>query len=227
MNMERQILELKQQALASVERAARSGSVDEIRRFSDRLTEIECCEDALQNLKDRLSSLTRQKPPEIAQMRRSNGHEQSREPVSESVMARGKRDARNARQRFLEELEKRGLRCVPESNTVFRVGAHSRIIIPFANEQRQDRWFLGIPEGEDGRFCPYRAVICLCRDSAGEVKNFVIEQAVMQDIWSQMSRNSGDVKLTIVRDGSRYLLLVPGGIRLDLNPYRDRLDLID
>jgi len=105
-----------------------------------------------------------------------------------------------------------GLRAYIEKNDTW-------LSIPFATEQRPNRWFLGVPERdltEEARLF----IILLCEDS-GRVLGVVLSPELLRGIGDQISRSGGQLKFNLIRNGKRYELLIPHARSIDVS---DRVD---
>jgi hypothetical protein len=78
------------------------------------------------------------------------------------------------------------------------------VAIPFANEQRPDRWFLGISDEK------YDVVVLLCQEKDGDLFDFIVPRGLLEKFWRAFSRSGGQVKLNVSRQGKIWRLVVPG-----------------
>ncbi|MEK7762133.1 MAG: hypothetical protein AAB433_11165 [Nitrospirota bacterium] len=108
------------------------------------------------------------------------------------------------RETFLDAGAARGYRLIPRGKTIFETGKGHRVAIPFANEQRPDRWFLGISNEK------YDAVVLLCHGKDGTLFDFVVPRDFLEKFWESFSRSGGQVKLNVSRNGKTWWLVVPG-----------------
>lgn len=116
----------------------------------------------------------------------------------------GKEEGSITRNAFLDAGIDRGYRLIPRGKTVFETNKGHRVAIPFANEQRPDRWFLGISDEK------YDAVVLLCQEKEGSLFDFVIPRDFLEKFWKAFSRSGGQVKLNVSRNGKAWCLVVPG-----------------
>lgn len=126
----------------------------------------------------------------------------------------GKQLARDARRRFVKSGPARGYRLEQLSRTTYKTDDGRRVACAFANENKPDRWWLGV---EDAK---HAVVVLQCRRRDGEILDFVIPSEVSVTFWSALSRNGGQVKFNVVREGESYYLLVPGSDRFSINRFR-------
>lgn len=232
MKFQGQLSEMLIKVFDGIEKAAKNGNSSEVARLSGIARQIEQDRLSCQNISGRYAlkygidstiSIGTDNSTELpstkgSALKKSNSNEGTNE---KSKMAQGRSDGREARKHLCDELKKRGLNIGSSTRTTTQKGV---VLTAFANEQRTDRWFLGVKEGTRLSHCPFHAVICLCKTSMGETIRFVLLDSFLQKYWSTMSRSHGDVKLTIVRDDDEFYLLVPPGNRINLNSYRDNFD---
>lgn len=129
--------------------------------------------------------------------RRSRGTKSERSSV-------GREEGSLARRAFLDAGRNRGYHLVSRGKTVFETANGYRVAIPFANEQRPDRWFLGISDEK------YDVVVLLCQQEGGELFDFVLPEVFLEKFWLSFSRSGGQVKFNVSRSGGNWSLLVPG-----------------
>lgn len=116
----------------------------------------------------------------------------------------GREDGASKRQAFIDAGIGRGYHLLPRGKTTFQTNKGHRLAIPFANEQRPDRWFLGISDEM------YDVVVLLCQETDGELFDFVIPREFLEKFWRTLSRSGGQVKLNVSRSGKSWFLLIPG-----------------
>jgi hypothetical protein len=109
-----------------------------------------------------------------------------------------------ARESFLDAGADRGYRLTPLGKTVFETNKEHKVAIPFANEQRPDRWFLGISDEK------YDVVVLLCQEKDGDLFDFIVPRGLLEKFWRAFSRSGGQVKLNVSRHGKIWRLVVPG-----------------
>ncbi len=145
------------------------------------------------------------------------------EVTNPSSRKQGMDAARTAREEFVQTCNNRGMRLLPKKRTIVSTPSGALIALPFAREfpNLPDKWFLGINEGSIPSICPYACVAFLCQDTDGRLLTFIVPQKQLQQHWNQFSRNGGDVKCNIRRDGVNFMLLVHGDASIRLNTYQE------
>lgn len=132
-------------------------------------------------------------------------------PVTESKRGRGRQTGKDARRKFVDSGISRGFHLTHLRGSLYQTPGRKKVVIAFANEQRQDRWLLGVPEGQ------YHVVVLLCQRSHGEMFEFILPYEALEKFWKSLSRHTGQVKLNMTRDGTNWCLLVPGHGRESVN----------
>jgi hypothetical protein len=110
----------------------------------------------------------------------------------------------SARKTFLDAGRGRGYRLMARGRTIFETPRGRKVAILFANEQRPDRWFLGMSDEK------YDVVVLLCQDSDGALFDFILPWEFMEKFWRAFSRSGGQVKFNVSRSGGNWSLLIPG-----------------
>lgn len=110
----------------------------------------------------------------------------------------------SARKTFLDAGASRGYRLMARGRTIFETPRGRKVAILFANEQRPDRWFLGMSDEK------YDVVVLLCQDGAGALFDFVLPWEFLEKFWRAFSRSGGQVKFNVSRSGGNWSLLIPG-----------------
>jgi hypothetical protein len=134
-------------------------------------------------------------------------------PAAEPKRGRGRQTGKHARRRFVDSGASRGFHLTHLRGSLHQTPGRKKVVIAFASEQRQDRWLIGVPEGQ------YDVVVLLCQGSHGEMFEFILPQEALEKSWRSLSRHTGQVKLNMTRDGAHWYLLVPGQGRESLNRY--------
>jgi hypothetical protein len=137
--------------------------------------------------------------------------------------------ARIAREEFVQTCNNRGIRLLSKKRTIVSTPSGALIALPFARElpDTLDKWFLGVNEGSIPSICPYACVVFLCQDADERLFQFIVPQKQLQQYWHQFSRNGGDVKFNIRRNGVNFTLLVPGNNPIRLNTYQEAYDNVN
>ncbi len=100
---------------------------------------------------------------------------------------------------------------IPLGKTVFETTTGHKTAIPFANEQRPDRWFLGISDEK------HDAVVLLCQERDGGLFDFVLPSGFLEKFWNAFSRSGDQVKLNVSKQGKTW---VPSGSGIRTADYR-------
>lgn len=146
---------------------------------------------------------------------------------SPTAMGEGRKKAKLARQHLLADLNTKGFQLKLKTKTIMSTIAGEDIAVPFASYLQRDVWFLGIKDDQASRICPYKAVLPICEDKFGVMLHFVLPNEFIQSIWESFSRNAGDVKLNIVRDGSEFYLNVPPRNKERITQYLSNYECIE
>lgn len=87
--------------------------------------------------------------------------------------------------------------------------------VAFANELpgSPNRWWLGLSEQSSG------VAALLCRDKGGKLIDIIIPIAELGFRWNSLSRNNGQIKFNVRRDGSDLVLLIPGSVPVSVKRY--------
>ena len=147
----------------------------------------------------------------------------SAEVTNPSARKQGLDAAKTAREEFVQTCNDRGMRLLSKKKTVVSTPSGALIALPFARElpDLPDKWFMAVDEGSIPSICPYTCVALLCQGEDGRFFTFIVPQKQIQQHWNQFSRNGGNVKFNIRRDGVNFTLLVPGDDPIRLNTYQD------
>ena len=108
------------------------------------------------------------------------------------------------RNAFLDAGGAHGYKLIPRGKTVFETSKGHRVAILFSNEQRPDRWFLGMSDEK------YDAVVLLCHAKDGTLFDLVLPGDFLEKFWKAFSRSGGQVKLNVSRKGKAWWLVIPG-----------------
>lgn len=119
-------------------------------------------------------------------------------------LSSGKEEGSIAREAFVDAGVDRGYRMIPLGKTVFETNKGHKVAIPFSNEQRPNRWFLGLSDEK------YEALVLLCQEKDGGLFDFVVPRDFLEKFWKAFSRSGGQIKLNVSRQGKTWCLVVPG-----------------
>ncbi len=92
--------------------------------------------------------------------------------------------------------------------------------VAFANElpDLENRWWLGLRDE------PTDVAVFLCHSVSREVHDIVVPVQDVVSAWRALSRHRDQIKFNIKKDGTRFLLLVPGGQPIDITRYVGNYD---
>lgn len=122
------------------------------------------------------------------------------------------------REEYISELERQGLSVKLVNSVWGSLADGSWVAIPFAQEWRRDRWFLGLPEKdlrEKGRVF----IVLLCQYPSGSTFDIVIPPDVVTSLIGRLSKSKGQVKFNLRKIRNRYLLVIPSSEPLDVSDY--------
>jgi len=122
------------------------------------------------------------------------------------------------REEYISELEHQGLSVKLVNSVWGSLADGSWVAIPFAQEWRRDRWFLGLPEKdlrEKGRVF----IVLLCQYPSGSTFDIVIPPDVVTSLVGRLSKSKGQVKFNLRKLRNRYLLVIPSSEPLDVSDY--------
>ena len=209
MDLADRLITLKKKVMARVVEAAGNHDTRLVAAYSALATRIEDDERAFSEIEDRIAVYEKELSDPVGA-----AHLRETLDAVRSLGARtgsGREEGAAARRTFVEAGSTRGYRLTARGKTAFETARGRRVAIPFANEQRPDRWFLGISDEK------YDVVVLLCQDSDGKLYDFVLPWGVLEKLWSRFSRSGGQVKFNVSRSGGGWYLLVPGHDNQSLN----------
>lgn len=207
---------LKARVMNEIGEAARKHDTRRIDMLSKLASRIEEDERVLSGVEQHVVEYQKEisgtKPPSIPPPS-AGGTQQYSRKGSGGVSKRT--EGRDARRKFVDALQRRGIQLIHLGGKIYRTPGGRRVGIPFANEleDKPDRWFLGLKDGN------YDAVVLLCSQGDGETLEFILPRDFLRGFWSSLSRNAGEVKFNLVRDGANYYLLVPPQRRESVNRF--------
>lgn len=207
MELATQLMNLKKKTMQKIAEAAGAHDTKRVTAYSALANRIEDDERTLTNVIRRIEEYEK----EITD---STNTSTLREIMDEITSAKsstrkvrsstGKEEGFMAREIFLDAGVDRGYRLIPLGKTVFETNKGNKVAIPFANEQRPDRWFLGISDER------YDVVVLLCQEKDGNLFDFIVPRDFLEKFWRAFSRSGGQVKLNVSRHGKIWHLIVPG-----------------
>ena len=130
------------------------------------------------------------------------------------------------REEYLSALERQGLPIKLADSVWGRLANGSWVAIPFAQESRLGRWFIGLPEKdlrEKGRVF----IVLLCQYTSGDTFDIVIPPNVVASLVDRLSKSKGQVKFNLRRIRDRYLLIIPRSEPLDVSSYLNSRSLFN
>ena len=132
------------------------------------------------------------------------------------------------REGYISRLQQRGVRIEQVDRVQAKTPSDLWVAMPFAKEQRPNRWFLGLPEAEvtkrmnNGRM----AIVLLCQSSTGDTLDFVLPQSKVREIVPHLSKSQGQLKFNLKKVGSRYHLVIPNKPTVDVSDYRGAVSIL-
>lgn len=139
-----------------------------------------------------------------------------------------KEKGRLLRERYVSELGKRGIQVNQVDNVWTKTPAGLWVAIPFATEQRPNRWFLGLPENKvlERIHTGGMALVLLCQSAGGITLDFVLPPSKVQEVVDMLSKSGGQLKFNMKKVGNRYYLIMPGRSPLDVSDYKGNLAVL-
>jgi len=135
---------------------------------------------------------------------------------------------RQQREKYISQLKNKGITIDLFKNIWGKTPSGLLLAIPFANEKRLDRWFLGVGEIDllnrknDGKI----AIILLCQSKNGELLDFILPPLKVEGLIPYLSRSKTGYKFNLKRDGLKYQLLLTDEKPMDLTDYRGQISLL-
>jgi len=207
MELATQLMNLKKKSMQKIAEAAGAHDTKRVTSYSALANRIEDDERTIANVIRRIGEYEKElvDPANASTLREvldeiAPAKSRTRKVRSSS----GKEEGSMARESFLDAGADRGYRLIPLGKTVFETNKGHKVAIPFANEQRPDRWFLGISDEK------YDAVVLLCQEKDGDLFDFIVPRGFLEKFWRAFSRSGGQVKLNVSRHGKIWHLVVPG-----------------
>lgn len=207
MELSTQLMNLKKKTMQKIAEAAAAHDTKRITSYSALANRIEDDERTLANVTRRIGEYEKEvsDTTDTSTLREAmNEITSARSRTREVRSSAGKEEGFMARESFLDAGADRGYRLIPLGKTVFETNTGHKVAIPFANERRPDRWFLGISDEK------YDVVILLCQEKDGDLFDFIVPRDFLEKFWRAFSRSGGQVKLNVSRHGKIWHLVVPG-----------------
>ena len=199
MDIIKKLMAEKEKIMGEIQFMAKSGDSQGVLSGGRRLEEIE---DFLHR--------TKQLKSEVETFLRGNDLTELLVAVSDSSANKaGHLEIKNPRQKgaeernaFVKRVAATGLALRKQKGTIFLTPSGESVGIPFATEQRPNRWFLGLKEGA------FDSAVLLCEDK-GRLRELWVSPSTMSKYSRLMSTSNGDIKFNVVRSGPRLTLQVP------------------
>jgi len=207
MELTNQLTNLKKETMQKIAEAARAHDTKRVTLYSALANRIEDDERTLSNVIRRIGEYKKElvDPINTSSLGRILDEVIPAKSRTRKVRSStGKEEGFMARESFLDAGADRGYRLIPLGKTVFESNRGHKVAIPFANEQRPDRWFLGISDEK------YDVVVLLCQEKDGGLFDFIVPTGFLEKFWKAFSRSGGQVKLNVSRQGKIWQLVVPG-----------------
>src|SRR5690242_12687737 len=120
------------------------------------------------------------------------------------------------RVRFLEGLERRGLRLGLRDRVWAVTGDGSWVALPGTSDSPEaDKWWLGCdPEKLEAR--RVLGVILLCQARGGTLHPIGLPRALLDGLEHKLTRNQRQVFFNVARRGDRFVLQLRGGEEVDV-----------
>ena len=197
------LIALKDRCIAAIEEAAKIRDASEVLRLSNLLQEIEAALRGATALDARTKTLQEQLLSKPVGRVVGSGHRDVRGTTAKEF-------GRELRSSFAAEL---GLAL--ENGTIYRTPSGSRAGIATARERSPNRWFLGLPDDEHLDY-----IVLLC-DTETDVLPFIVptRPVLWPELWPDLSRSGGQLKLNVGRRNGSYWLKIPGQSPLRLDSY--------
>ena len=207
MDLGERLMQLKRIAMKKIADAAMADDVGRVSSYSVLASRIEEDEHTLAAMKERIriyegslgngDKVSTFNPKALARSSKDFATTGTRQRTS-------RRMGRKAREDFVSAGRNRGYELVSQGNSIYRTATGKKVVLRFANEQKPDRWFLGV---RDDR---YDIVVLLCQQSSGGMVEFVLPREFLSEVWGSMSRSGNELKFNVARSGVNWSLLVPG-----------------
>ena len=204
------LMVLKNQLLAKASEAVRAGNVPALSAISAKAAECERLIAEAQDLDERFSSLSSYLHTSAERLALHDGPP----PLSTARPRFAKRDGAEMRAQWIADMKAKGVQLQgygKRYTTAFGV----TVGLAPANELdgHPNKWFLGMADE------PTDVIVLLCRSRSGKVYDLVLPVPVLGRCWALLSRSGSQVKFNLRKDGTVFLLLVPGNEPFDVTQY--------
>lgn len=132
------------------------------------------------------------------------------------------------REGYISQLQQCGVRIEQVDGVWAKTPTDLWVAIPFAKEQRPNRWFLGLTETKVIKRMSNggTAIVLLCQLNTGDTLDFVLPQSKVQEIVPHLSKSQDQLKFNLKKVGSRYHLVIPSKPTVDVSDYRGAVSIL-
>ena len=221
MEFKDQLTDIKKKVMKKIEEAATAQNARLISVYSAMAIHIEEDERTLAALEKRLIEYDEQ----LRKMNQPDLKFAQSEIImptdSRQIKINGKQLAPVARRKLIEAFRTHGYYLQQVKRTIYRGPSGRQVAFAFSNESKQkpNYWFLGVPDAKD-LYETYETIVLQCCRRNGELLQFRIPGEDLATFWPSLSRNGGQVKFNVVRDGEGFYFSVPGFGRQSIDRFR-------
>lgn len=198
------------------ERAAKAGDMLRLAEVGGHAKEYEAVQAAYKALELRVNVLA----DKLQESKSSKKSEPTTEPVKEVAVPSEpiSRKERGSRERgeWVRRMYGQGITMTGHRKR-YQLPGGQNVGIAFAN-QVNGRWFLGLPDE------PTDIAVLLCRSEDGQLYDFVLPTPTVREVWTGLSRNADNVKLSIAPSGDRFILKPPRKEAIDISAFVGRYE---
>jgi hypothetical protein len=214
MNTVSKLETLRAAILDRVTVAARGRDITEVARWSEAAKECDLLMKETQALKTRISVFEKS----IHDLR-----EEAAQPIMAthlyreaggSISPSAKAEGNQVRTKWVQTLQATQGIDLTGHGTQYRTAQRASVGIPFANEKRPNRWFLGLADK------PMDIIVLLCRTSDQQMYDIILPMVDLSDTWKRLSRSKGQVKFNVEKEADELILSIPGGDPLPITQYK-------
>jgi hypothetical protein len=129
---------------------------------------------------------------------------------------------------YISQLQQRGVRIEQVDRVWAKTPTDFWVAIPFAKEQRPNRWFLGLPEAKVIKRMSNggASVVLLCQSNTGDALDFVLPESKVREIVPHLSKSQGQLKFNLKKVGSRFHLVIPNKPTVDVSDYKGAVSIL-
>ena len=141
-------------------------------------------------------------------------------PLADRGAVVGKQRGSQRRAAFLDKLKSLGIELSPHSGrTIYKTGGGKVVGIGYASERSPHRWFLGAPVGD------YDALALLCERENGDVEEFLLPGELIGRHFGSLAIGR-QLKFNVVEQDGSFQLLIPGGLKQDIEQFRGNYEIL-